>query len=83
MANSLSDASSTLGLAGTLAALTGTAKVVSKSTIPPFQKVGILIGSAFAGGAIDSGFGTLNRTIYNKSYNTYDSNNSSRGGGGE
>jgi hypothetical protein len=81
MANSLSDAYSTLGLAGTIAALTaGTAKVVS--TIPPFQKVGILIGSAFAGGAIHSRFVTLNRTLNNKSYNTYDSNNSSRGGGG-
>jgi hypothetical protein len=60
-----------LGLAGTIAAVAGgVTKVIYKSSIPPLQKVGIVVGSAVAGGAIQSGFSAINRGIYNHgSYN--------------
>jgi hypothetical protein len=57
-----------LAVTVTVTAVTGVgvaAKVLSKSAISPFQKVGVLIGSAVAGGAIHSGFSALSRIINN------------------
>jgi hypothetical protein len=72
MAKALSDTGSNIGLAGTAAGVTGVwAKVLTKSARPPFQKVGVLIGSAVAGGAIHSGFGFgfgLNLNLTNQPY---------------
>jgi hypothetical protein len=74
MAKALSDMGSNIGLAGTVAGVTGVeAKVLIKSARPPFQKVGVLIGSAVAGGAIYSGFGFgfgfgLNLNLTNQPY---------------
>jgi hypothetical protein len=69
MAKTLDSVGCNLGLAGTVAAVAGgVTKVISKSSIPPFQKVGIVVGSAVAGGAIQSGFSAINRGIYNHGY---------------
>jgi len=70
MAKALNDMGYNIGLAVTVTvtAVTGVgvaAKVLSKSAISPFQKVGVLIGSAVAGGAIHSGFSALSRIINN------------------
>lgn len=78
MAKTLDSVGNNIGLAGTVAAVAGgVTKVIFKSSIPPLQKVGIVVGSAVAGGAIQSGFSAINRGIYNnESYNIPKGSNS-------
>ena len=58
----LSTVGSNAGLAGTIGAITaGVAKVVSKSSMPPLQKVGVVIGSSMVGAGIHIGASAINK----------------------
>jgi hypothetical protein len=53
-----------VGLAGTIAAVTGgMAKVISNTSLPPLQKGGLIIAGAVAGGAIHTGVSYLNKGL--------------------
>lgn len=53
---------SNIGLAGSIGSVTaGVAKVISKSSLPPIQKTGVVLAGATIGGAIHTGASALNR----------------------
>jgi hypothetical protein len=53
-----------IGVAGTIAGVSGAvAKAIGKSSMPPLQKAGIIIGSAGAAGAIHIGTSVINKVI--------------------
>lgn len=53
-----------IGVAGTIAGVSGAvAKAIGKSSMPPLQKAGIIIGSAGAAGAIHIGTTVINKVI--------------------
>jgi hypothetical protein len=53
-----------LGIAGTIAGVSGAvAKGLAKSSMPPLQKAGIIIGTGIAGGAIFVGTSAVNRVV--------------------
>lgn len=59
-----------IGIAGTIAGVSGAVgKAIAKSSLPPLQKAGIVVGSGIAGGAIHVGTSVLNRVV-NTSSNT-------------
>ena len=58
----ISSVGSNVGLAGTVGAVTaGVSKAVAKSSIPPMQKAGIVLGGAIIGGGIHVAGSALNR----------------------
>jgi hypothetical protein len=58
----ISSLGSNIGLAGTVGAVaTATAKVIAKSPLPPLQKAAVVLGGAVIGGAVHSGFSTINK----------------------
>jgi hypothetical protein len=75
----ISSVGSNVGLAGTVGAVSaGVAKVVSKSSIPPMQKAGMVIGGAIIGGGIHiagSGLNRLNSGGSSNNNNNISSNN--------
>lgn len=59
----ISSVGSNVGLAGIVGAVTASvAKVVAKSSMPPVQKAGIVIGSSVIGAGIHIGASALNRS---------------------
>lgn len=53
-----------IGIAGTVAGVSGAVgKAIAKSSMPPLQKAGIIIGAGLAGGAIHVGTTAVNRAV--------------------
>ena len=53
-----------IGIAGTVAGVSGAVgKAIAKSSLPPLQKAGIVVGAGIAGGAIHVGTSIVNRVV--------------------
>ena len=53
-----------IGIAGTVAGVSGAVgKAIAKSSLPPLQKAGIIVGASIAGGAIHVGTSVINRVV--------------------
>ena len=53
-----------VGIAGTVAGVSGAVgNAIAKSSLPPLQKAGIVVGAGIAGGAIHIGTSLMNRVI--------------------
>lgn len=58
-----------IGIAGTVAGVSGAVrKAIAKSSMPPLQKAGIIIGAGIAGGAIHVGTSVVNRVVNTSDY---------------
>ena len=58
-----------IGIAGTVAGVSGAVgKAIYKSSLPPLQKAGIVVGAAIAGGAIHVVTSVINRVVNTPSY---------------
>lgn len=53
-----------IGIAGTIAGVSGAVgKAIAKSSLPPLQKAGLVVGAGIAGGAIHVGTSVINRVV--------------------
>ena len=60
-----------IGIAGTVAGVSGAVgKAIAKSSLPPLQKAGIVVGAGIAGGAIHVGTSVINRVVNTPSSTT-------------
>ena len=60
--NNLGTIGSNIGLAGTIGGIsTAVGKTIAKSSLPPIQKAGIVIGGGLIGGLMHVGFSQINR----------------------
>ncbi|KAI0398634.1 hypothetical protein F4802DRAFT_340266 [Xylaria palmicola] len=60
-----------IGIAGTVAGVSGAVgKAIAKSSLPPLQKAGLVIGASIAGGAIHVGTSVINRVVNTPSSTT-------------
>jgi hypothetical protein len=60
-----------IGIAGTVAWVSGAVgKAIAKSSLPPLQKAGIVVGAGIAGGAIHIGTSAINRVVNTPSSTT-------------
>jgi hypothetical protein len=60
-----------IGVAGTVAGVSGAVgKAIAKSSLPPLQKAGIVVGAGIAGGAIHVGTSVINRVVNTPYYTT-------------
>lgn len=58
-----------IGIAGTVAGVSGAVgKAIAKSSMPPLQKAGIIVGAGIAGGAIHVGTSVVNRVVNTPDY---------------
>ena len=66
-----------IGLAGTVTGVAGAvAKGVSKSSMPPFQKAGLIAAAAGLGGVIHTGASVINRSLNNSNSSSNSNSNS-------
>ena len=60
-----------IGIWGTVAGVSGAVGIaIAKSSLPPVQKAGLVVGSAIAGGGIHVGTSLINRMVNTPSYTT-------------